>query len=409
MDIRRSLVHVWRELRQRVAEQGRPTISWSIRLTVAGTAAYVVGIILFDHQPLLAPLTAILITQITLYSIVRQVVDRVLAIIAGVVVATLFASFVGLTWWSLGLLIGVSMFIGQLMRLKDNLIEVPITAMFVIAVGVNTGGAAYERVISTLIGAAVGLLINVLLPPSIRSSSAGAAIEQYGEDIASLLDTAADQIPDGVNYEQSDSWLRGARGLDYKTIHIDNLISRSEESRVLNVRALNVPDSNRALRNGLYALEHSAVSMRSLFRCIYDVVHYPDDEVEDVFPEGAREMTAQALRDFALTIRAFGHLIRVHVGPVAENAEGELHAALEKLAETRTQIREHMQTAEDPTAVRELNSFLNVAMGRMLREFDIRNHTWLLGGTYNEQQSRSILAARRVVRIAQLKRKTRRP
>ena len=50
-----------------------------------------------------------------------------LAVVAGVSLAVLFASFVPLEWWSLGLLIFVSITIGQVLRLRANLIEVAIS------------------------------------------------------------------------------------------------------------------------------------------------------------------------------------------------------------------------------------------------------------------------------------------
>src|SRR4029453_11079570 len=70
------------------------------------------------------------------------------SVVAGVLVATLFAGAVGLTWWSLGLVVAISLIAGRLLRLGPHLPEVAITAMLVLAVG---GGepAAPQRIVRT--------------------------------------------------------------------------------------------------------------------------------------------------------------------------------------------------------------------------------------------------------------------
>jgi len=59
---------VSREL-ARVRRDGRAAMLWSLRVTVAATASYVVASAIFPAtQPLLAPLTAMLVVQVTLYT-----------------------------------------------------------------------------------------------------------------------------------------------------------------------------------------------------------------------------------------------------------------------------------------------------------------------------------------------------
>ena len=80
-----------------------------------------------------------------------------MSVVAGVLVAVAFALVVPLEWWSLGLLILVSITIGQVLRLRANLIEVAISGMLVLGVGsLNAESAAWQRIAETLVGAAVG-------------------------------------------------------------------------------------------------------------------------------------------------------------------------------------------------------------------------------------------------------------
>src|SRR4051795_5676722 len=90
----------------RLRTEGRAGLLWSLRITVASVASYVVGTLIFPGtQPLLAPLTAMLVVQVTPVSLLASGLDRVVAVVAGVAVAVVFATVVPLEWWSLGLLI----------------------------------------------------------------------------------------------------------------------------------------------------------------------------------------------------------------------------------------------------------------------------------------------------------------
>ena len=90
-------------LRVRLRQRGRTSMSRAMRLTGAAVAAFVVAQVLFPGTvPILAPLTALLVVEITLKDIVTSGVQRVASVTAGVLLAVAFSSIVGLSWWSLG-------------------------------------------------------------------------------------------------------------------------------------------------------------------------------------------------------------------------------------------------------------------------------------------------------------------
>ena len=120
-------------------------------------------------RPLLAPLTAMLVVQVTPVSLITAGLDRVIAVVAGVSVAVAFSAVVPLAWWSLGLLIFIALSIGQALRLRIFVIEVAISAMLVLGVGTFAAEtAAWQRVAQTLVGALVGIAANLLVPPQGR-------------------------------------------------------------------------------------------------------------------------------------------------------------------------------------------------------------------------------------------------
>src|SRR5262245_39997683 len=203
----------------------RVGVSWSMRITVAAVVGYVVGKLLFpDTQPLLASLTAMLVVQVTPVSLLASGLDRVVAVVTGVALAVVFASLVPLEWWSLGLLIFVSMAVGQALHLRANLIEVPISAMLVLGVGaLGAGSAAGQRIVETLVGAAVGVATNLLFPPKIATASAAKAIDALADSMSELVNHASASLAElveegGEIAPAARRWLDEARRITHDEV-----------------------------------------------------------------------------------------------------------------------------------------------------------------------------------------------
>jgi len=108
---------------------------------------------------------------------------------------------VSISWWTLGLLIASSIVIGQLLRLGPHLLEVPSSAMLVLALG-GAESAAADRLTATLIGAAVGMAVNLAFPPSVRARSAAEAVEGFARDVADLLESASKELAEPLSVEK---------------------------------------------------------------------------------------------------------------------------------------------------------------------------------------------------------------
>ncbi|HLK96023.1 MAG TPA: FUSC family protein [Nocardioidaceae bacterium] len=363
---------------ERFRRGGVPALGWALRLTAAATAAYVTALALFpDTKPLLAPLTALLVVQLTPVSLLASGADRVLSVVIGVSVAALFATVVDLTWWSLAIMIAVSILIGQVLRIAANLIEVPISAMLVLGVGsLAADSAAWQRFSETLVGAGVGVASNLLFPPKVGAQDAGRAIEGLGKDLADLLDRAGDQLAD----EDADSsslresalaWLDEARRLTHGIPEVGTALLRAEESRRLNLRAAGTVDPGPGLRQGLEALEHSAVAIRSMFRSIVDTTEAFADSESSVGPE-LRSAVALALHEFAAAVRAFARLVGADARPGETHVSEDQRArdAVQELGEARARVTEFLLVDDDPVRA-ELNFALLATIKRLLAELDL--------------------------------------
>ncbi|WP_299950722.1 aromatic acid exporter family protein [uncultured Modestobacter sp.] len=353
--------------------RGRSALSRALRLTGATVAAYLIAQLVGLHTPppIIAALTALLVVQATLTSTLVNGVQRVLSVVSGVALAVLFVAVVGLTWWSLAALVAASIVVGQLLRLGPHLVEVPISAMLVLGVGASGAevvGAG--RVVETLIGAAVGMLVNVVFPPAVQTRYAARAVEEFAGEIARLLDDAAGTLRAGpVTAEQSGRWLQDARRLNRHVPRVDRALSHAEESRRLNLRALRAPQVTAGIRTGLDALEYTSVSLRTLFRAVDDAtVERTGIDDDAVYADTIRGTTASLLERMATVVREFGRLL---TGPASERAghADRLAGALDALRSGRALVVDLL--ISDPrsrSGLWELNSALLTTVDRMLDE-----------------------------------------
>jgi len=116
-------------MRSMLFRRGRRPGLRTAKTTLAAVLSFVVAQRLgTSPQPVLAPLTALLVVQLTMYETLTSGLQRVASVVAGVLTAVGVATYVGLTWWSLGAVVAASLVIGRLLRLGPQLLEVPISA-----------------------------------------------------------------------------------------------------------------------------------------------------------------------------------------------------------------------------------------------------------------------------------------
>ncbi|MDT4906571.1 MAG: hypothetical protein QOF92_1154 [Pseudonocardiales bacterium] len=365
-------------LRQ-VRRRGPAAVTRALRLSTAAVASYLAAVLVVDDpRPVTAALTALLIVQVTLVGTVADTFRRILSVLVGVGVAITVSSFVGFTWWSLGALVAVSILLGQLLRLGPHLMEVPISAMLILAAG-GAGVQAVDRIVETLVGAAIGLLVNVIVPPTPKTRSAGAAVEEFADSLARLLSRVSQSLATRpATREEALEWLHELRALAGHTARVDAVLTEARESRRLNPRAVGTTDPSPELRDGLDALEHTAVALRSVFRAIADGVavtaEAPDAESA---PEGSgdedlRQAFATLLADLDRAISAYGKLVRAEAEPTGRPHPAELAEALDAVREARARLTELMfVNPREAVGLWQLHGSLLAGVERVLAELDI--------------------------------------
>jgi uncharacterized membrane protein YgaE (UPF0421/DUF939 family) len=294
-----------------VRRRTQPAAVYVARLTVTATFAYLLALLIpaGTSRPVLAPLTALLVLQASLFQTIRSGIKKVVSVAVGVLAAVALSEFVDFNWWLLALLIGGALVIGHILRLGDDMLEVPISAMLIFSsAGTHTAGAG--RVIDTLVGTAAGLAGGLAFAP-LRVQPAREAVGDLAGRLAELLERMAGGLGDELDTAQASDWLEESRALRGEIERVDDTLRQAEDSTRLNPRMLTrqaaLPETEIALRGGLEKLEHAALSLRFLTRSVTDAA-YLSSGANPMRDEPTRVRLAEVLTKLAGAIRTYGEL-----------------------------------------------------------------------------------------------------
>jgi hypothetical protein len=369
-----AVVHATPESLTLARRRAQPRIVYIARLTLTAVFAYLAALQFAGNKgPVLAPLTALLVVQVSLTHTVRSAARRVGSVVAGVLLAVGLSVVVGLTWWSLGILIAVALAVGLMLRLGDDLLEVPISAMLILsAVGSTT--AASSRIVETFIGAAAGLIGGLVFTP-VRLQPAEDAVDDVSGQLADLLDLIAGDIEDGADAGRSAERLNQARALGGEIDRVERALTESEDSLRLNPGAHILPQAAIPLRTGLETLERAAVTVRVIARWTADASRpEADSPLHD--PEIRARLT-EVLRELAVAVGSVGDHVRAGIAaavagpssrdgalrphplhprrprpaaavPAPEQVEGDLDFSLSRAGELQDELADLLRAEPDP-------------------------------------------------------------
>jgi hypothetical protein len=339
----------------------------TMKAAVATALAFLAALPLPGTQPpVVAALTALLVVQVTPYQSIRSGWQRIGSVVAGVLVAILVSTVVGLTWWSLGLTVFAALVIAYALQLKEHAVEVPISAMLVLAVSGNRD-VGLERVYETLVGAAVGVLVSLILPRT-YVGPAGDAIDRLADELSGLLRDVAKGLEKEWNRDRAMDWLKRARGMEGAVTRAREALGRAEEGVRLNPSALRTAHVPHTLRPGLTALEYSVINVRGITRALVDRVsgvagNYPPSD-------GVRLMLAELLGTLADAIDDFGAVVGADPAGPARSTD-ELRGALERGRDLRERaIGLLLEDAKPDPGIWRVNGALLGHVDRLLAELD---------------------------------------
>jgi uncharacterized membrane protein YccC len=379
--LRRSLWWLWPDLPTSWAElpaRLRPAVGSILRLTVAAVVAYLIANLVSPGiLDLTAPLTALLVVQASTVGTLRMGIVRVGAVLTGVLVAVGLATSLGLSWWSLALVIAASLLLAKVLRLGEQSLEAPISAMLILAVS-SPAVAAEVRVVNTLIGTAVGILFSLVVPVAIPNAAASETVRRVARSQAALLNEIALTLREHAPHPaQLEAWLEWVKHVRGELDEAGRAVRHVEESRRLNPRALAVANVHPRLRAALDRLDRCLAAERALLVIIEQEGVASIPESDEPSAAELRRVFAVVLDHLATALRAFGDLVRTRYGGGrVDRADEARERTAEGVREARAVLTELTLLDIDPRRYPDLwmlQGTVLAAVEQILRQLDLEH------------------------------------
>jgi len=263
-----------------VRAKSRGPLLQVLKTSVGAIAAWLLSSLLVQQQlPIFAAIAALLVVQPSVNQSLAKGVERSVGVILGVVLAY----FAGLLFGTASIVvlgsIVASLLVAWLLKLTPGSSnQIPISAMLVLVLGGQTPGYAGDRILETVIGAAVGLVVNAAIVPPVLVAPARLSVSRLSAGVASALERLADSLTGPRDRAALDELLRQARELRPAQVKAAIDLEQAEESLTLNPRAAR---HRRALADDRALLDRLSVLVTRTIGMTRAVHDNHDDTLQD--------------------------------------------------------------------------------------------------------------------------------
>jgi uncharacterized membrane protein YccC len=327
--LRRTRAALLAELRwdRRAGAQGRVLLA--LKSAVAAGAAWAVAQAVpgaASHYPYYAPLGAVIATGPTVLGGIREGVRTMVGLAVGIALALVVVLVGGPPYVALPIAVAVAILASGFRFVGVANTWVATAAIFVLLVG-GSDPTEYSTgyLVQTLIGAVVGVIINMLVFPPLAVRDADRELAALEERLADHLDELAQSLEgDDVDGQL---WSERLEQLQAAAAAVRAAVRRADESRRGNPRALR--GSVRRTLGSHYE------RMRALERAVFAVT-----DLTDIVGQ-ASPMTEPLGGVDAELAPAFAGALRSIAGAVRGGADGDDPAATREQAEAALTDLEH--------------------------------------------------------------------
>ncbi|WP_372343507.1 aromatic acid exporter family protein [Streptomyces sp. KL116D] len=183
---------------------------------------------------LLAPWTALVLVQSTVYRSVRSAVQQFVVVAAGTFVAAAAAAVTRDVMASMAIALPVTVLLGIWSRFGDQGWYAPTAALFVLTYGSYAPAEIGHRLLETLLGAVIGVLVNAFVLPPVHTDDVRRLRTRVPTEGAELLGDVADGIERGYEAADAEEWHARALRLGATVAELRAARRHSDESRRLN-------------------------------------------------------------------------------------------------------------------------------------------------------------------------------
>ena len=209
---------------------------------VSGVAAWTVAqYVIVSPQPTYAPFVALLVVQSTVYRSLLHSVQYVGAVLLGVLAAGAASPLLGDNVGAFAVMLVAAVLVGHWRRLGIMGVQAPVAGIFAYSalMGDPETPMLWSIVSMVLLGAGVGLAVNLVLLPPMRCSTADRGVQELSTAVAALLQDMAEGLRAGIPDSGTvGDWRSRSRGLDSTVGKARSAIGHGAESISYNPRRM---------------------------------------------------------------------------------------------------------------------------------------------------------------------------
>lgn len=162
---------------------------------------------------LMAPWSAVVLVQSTVYRSLRAGLQQMILIGLGTLLAAGAASLTGNTTAAMAIALPVAVLIGTYARFGEQGVYASTTVLFVLAYGSYSSSDIWHRLLESLVGALIGIGVNALILPPVHLRDVRDCLHRLPRDSAELLRTMADDVERGYDRHSAERWYERAQRL----------------------------------------------------------------------------------------------------------------------------------------------------------------------------------------------------
>ena len=281
-----------------VRASARDPLLQVVKTVLATIVAWVVCDLLIPDgpPPVFGAIAAMLVVQPSLNQSMAKGVERSVGVAAGVLLATGMGVVLGTSAWVVLLAVTAAFGLSWALRLTTGSgIQIAISALLVLTLGASTPDYAFFRIVETMIGAVIGIVIHLLLVPPVALAPARTALDLLGVETAEAMERLADALVSKKTRPGRILLIVDARRLSPLRDEALETIEAAADSLTLNPRAARYRGELEAMRETLDLLSRIGTQVRGMTRAYVD--HYDEGVREEPLVPGIAEELLRAAHD----------------------------------------------------------------------------------------------------------------
>jgi uncharacterized membrane protein YccC len=281
-----------------------------VKSAIATAAAWLVaGWLIQGPPPVFAAIAALLVVQPSVNQSLTKALERSVGVIAGVAVASIIGILLGGSTWVILLAMVAGLAVAWALKMTAGTAnQVAISALLVLALGGTSPEYAVDRVLETLLGAVIGIVVNVSLVPPLALAPARQAVDALLQEVAASLERLAHALEHPRSREDVEELLLEARLMRPMRDKAETALADATESLTLSPR-----------RAGRSELAESQERLHQLSPIVTQVIGMTRAFADHYDPSISAE---PVVRDIAVQLRRAAHDVRLLGHGAADDRSG---------------------------------------------------------------------------------------